>query len=123
VQATAVGELAWLDLPLGIICPLAFRHFVSVRGMLVSRFGTLAWDPAHFKPTWHFAARALLQCLVNGVSLNKSSFAGPQESGKARGNVSLANQTVTDCVAPLEAFERAGTPRHVDGRLNGGKCA
>jgi hypothetical protein len=33
------------------------------------------------------------------------------------------NQTVTDCVALLEAFERAGTPRHVDGRPNGGKCA
>jgi hypothetical protein len=31
-------------------------------------------------------------------------------------------QPVKDCVALLEAFERAGTPRHVDGRFNGGRC-
>src|SRR3954468_3067773 len=35
----------------------------------------------------------------------------------ARGNASLVTLPVTDCVALLEAFERAGTPRHVDGRL------
>jgi hypothetical protein len=38
---------------------------------------------------------ARLQCLVNNVSLNKSSFTGHQESGRARGNLAKLIQPVT----------------------------
>src|SRR2546429_9694086 len=51
-------------------------------------------------------------CLTKQIELRRSL-----RIRVARGNASLVNQTVTDCVALLEAFGRAGTPSHVDGRL------
>jgi hypothetical protein len=59
-----------------------------------------------------------LRCLVNSDLLNKSSFRIPKNPDKREETSSSVIQPVKDCVALLEAFERVGKPRHVDGRLH-----
>src|SRR5712672_1831831 len=60
---------------------------------------------------------AYLQCLVNRDLLNKSSRAGSSKNPDKREERRINLFSSSDCVALLEAFERAGTPRHVDGRF------
>src|ERR1700750_2353220 len=61
-------------------------------------------------------SNAHLPCLVNRDLLNKSSFAGSSRIRMGARKFASTSST-SDCVALLEPFERAGTPRHVDGRL------